>query len=173
MYYEVGMSRIMKRIQTIETILSEIFLAGIVIFVFGAAVLRWFGISVAWSIDIAQLFFGWAVFLGADAALKSDCHIGVDMLVVRFPPKVRRIITFINYLAMAGFLILVTGYGVYLCMYNSERLFNTIKISYSFATASVPFGGTLMLITLVTKIWDLVKNRKEKASDEQKTECIF
>lgn len=167
------MSKIMKKVQTIETILSEIFLAGIVVFVFGAAVFRWFGVSMAWSTDIAQLFFGWAVFLGADAALKSDCHIGVDMLVVKFSPKTRKIITFINYLAMFGFLVVVTGYGVYLCIYNAERLFNTIKISYSVATASVPFGGVLMLITLSTKMWDLLKGKKEEASGEEKTECIF
>ena len=150
------MDNLIAAIKRLETAVGVALIVFIVAFVFIAALFRWFGFPVAWSIDLAQLLFGWVVFLGADIAMKNDAHIGVDILTLRMSPTLRRIVALANYGAVAVFLAIIAVYGVYLAYANAEPLFNTLQISYSFATASVPAGCALMLITVVWKIRGLL-----------------
>ena len=136
-------------------------LLSIVILVFFAAILRWVGISVAWSIDIAQLLFVWVSFLGADIALGEHKHIGVDIITKRLSPKLGQIILLINYVIMIAFLSLVIYYGTVLSIENYSRSYNTIPISYSLATFSAPFGSLLMLITIIKNIKDIFFKKGE------------
>ncbi len=64
----------MKLIVKLEEYFVVIFLAALIMLVFIAAVLRWFGIGVAWSMDMAQLLFAWVCFIGADLALRQNKH---------------------------------------------------------------------------------------------------
>ena len=50
------------------------------------------------------------------------------------------------------FLVIVTYYGFKLSIINWERRFNTIEVSYSLATLSVPVGCLLMLRTMVSRM---------------------
>lgn len=115
--------------------------------VFIAAVLRLVGIDMSWSTDMAQLTFAWVCFIGGDLALRNKKHIGVDLLVNVFPERLRITIRFINSLIIICFLAAVIVYGVNLCIINYQRCFNTLQISYSFVTASVPVGCALMFAT--------------------------
>ena len=133
----------------------------IVILVFVAAILRWIGISVAWSIDIAQLLFVWVSFLGADVALGEHKHIGVDIITKKLSPRLGQIILLINYIVMIIFLSLIVYYGTMLSINNYSRSYNTIPISYSLATFSAPFGSLLMLITIIKNIKDIFFNKGE------------
>lgn len=129
----------------------------IVLLVFIAAITRKIGFPIAWSIESASLLFGWVVFLGADMALRANGHIGIDYITSKFPVKLQRVILIINYLMMLVFLVIICGYGVFLCIVNVERQLDIIPISNSFATACVPFGSLLMSITIIRKIISLIK----------------
>lgn len=146
----------------IEEVFESIGLSLLIILVFSAAVLRFFGIDMSWSTDLAQLCFAWVCFIGADLAIRKNRHMGVDMLVNRFPIKVRNIIYLFNNILMLCFLLVVVYYGTSLCITNSQRMFNTLPISYSFATASGPVGCLLMVFTVVgnikTYVTNLIKN---------------
>jgi len=165
----VVMDKVLFAIKKVETIISVIFLVFIVCLVFIAALLRWFGIPVAWSIDVAQLLLGWVVFLGADVALKNDSHIGVDMFINMLPVRMRKIILFVDYLVMTLFLVSVSVYGIYLSVANYQRLFNTLQISYSYATMSVPVGCILMQLTMAEKIKTVFTMSGTHISDSDKT----
>lgn len=129
----------------------------LILLVFLAAVLRFFGIDMSWSTDLAQLTFAWVCFVGADLALARNKHMGVDMLIERFSAKAQNIIRLVNSILILGFLIFVFIYGLNLCIVNSQRSFQTLPISYSYATASAPFGSALMSITLVRQIIQYIK----------------
>ena len=62
----------------IEETAARVLLAAIVVLVFLAALTRWFDYPIIWSIDIAQLFFGWICFLGADTALRLSRYFGLS-----------------------------------------------------------------------------------------------
>ncbi|MDT8902903.1 TRAP transporter small permease [Anaeroselena agilis] len=161
---------ILKTVYKIEETVSEILMATIILLVFLAAMLRWFGYPIVWSVDIAQLLFGWVVFLGADMALRNNNHIGIDILIAKFPPKVQNAILLASYALIGAFLAVITVYGFYLSVINYERTFNTFELSYSYATVSVPVGCVLMLTTVCTKVAALLKSGKTDAGAQQRTE---
>ncbi|MGB8455739.1 MAG: TRAP transporter small permease [Anaerocolumna sp.] len=142
----------------IEEIFESIGLSLLIILVFSAAILRFFGIDMSWSTDLAQLSFAWVCFIGADLAIRKNRHMGVDMLVNKFPVKIRNIIYLFNNILMLCFLLFVVYYGTSLCITNFQRTFNTLPISYSYATASGPVGGLLMLFTVSGNIMKYIKN---------------
>ena len=136
----------------IEETAARVLLAAIVVLVFLAALTRWFDYPIIWSIDIAQLFFGWICFLGADTALRQGRHIGMDVLIRLFPVRFQRAVGFFLDILSIAFLVIVIYYGFKLSIINWERRFNTIDVSYSFATLSVPVGCLLMLRTMVCRM---------------------
>lgn len=149
--FEDGLSKI-------EIIIVCAGLALLIVTVFAAAVLRFFGIDMSVSTDLAQLTFAWVSFIGADLAMRQNRHMGVDMLIDRFPLKVKNAVCLFNSILILGFLLFAVYYGINLCIVNAARKYNTLYISYSFATASCPIGCGLMSITAVKNIVQYIKN---------------
>ncbi|MGE4454396.1 MAG: TRAP transporter small permease [Sphaerochaeta sp.] len=145
-------------VQKIEELFVSIGLSVLILLVFLAAVLRFFGIDMSWSTDLAQLTFAWVCFIGADLALSLNKHMGVDMLVEIFSERKQLVIRLVNSILILVFLVFVFIYGVNLCIINRQRSFQTLPISYSFATASAPFGSALMTITVVKQISGYIKS---------------
>ncbi len=151
----------------IETVVVCAGLSILIITVFAAAVLRFFGIDMSMSTDIAQLVFAWVSFIGADLAMRKNKHMGVDMLTKKFPSQVQDIIWIFNYILIFVFLAVVTFYGADLCVRNAARKYQTLYISYSYATVSCPIGCFLMAITSLKRVvehtWHLMRSRIKKA----------
>ena len=148
----------MKAIVKFEEFFVSLLLVLLIVLVFFAAVFRFFGVDVIWSVDTAQMFFAWTTFLGADLALHKHKHIGVDILVVRLPNTVQRIILFLLYLLMLVFLATIVFYGTKLCIVNYQRFFYTLPISYSFVTAAGPVGCALMCATVCSHLVDFFRD---------------
>lgn len=142
----------------VETFIVCFGLMLLIVTVFAAAVLRFFGIDMSISTDLAQLTFAWVSFIGADLALRQSRYMGVDMLVNRFPLLVQNAICLFNYILILFFLIFAVRYGIDLCIVNAARKYNTLYISYSYATASCPIGCGLMCLTVVKHIVGYVRN---------------
>lgn len=67
-------------------ILIALFLAVMVVLVFGNVVLRYgFDSSISMSDEVSRWLFVWVTFLGAVVALQRHEHLGVDMVVDRLP----------------------------------------------------------------------------------------
>ncbi len=132
-----------------ETVLATTLLAVIVLLVFVAGISRWFGYPLVWSVDVAQLLFAWASFLGADLALRKHAHIGIDYIVKRLPARVRAILDILLALLVLAFLLTMALKGYQLTMLNLERQFGDSGISYAFVTSAVPVGCLLLSFTLL------------------------
>jgi TRAP-type C4-dicarboxylate transport system permease small subunit len=144
-------------IAKVEEFLVCVFLALLILLVFFAAIFRFVGLQVAWSIDIAQAMFAWTVFIGADLALHRNKHLGVDILTRRLPRTARRVILFGCYILMLCFLSVIIFYGAKLCVVNYKRFFYTLPISYSVVTGAGPVGATLMFVTAVSHLVDFFR----------------
>ena len=131
-----------------EALLAQVLLAVIVLLVFAAGVMRWFGYPLVWSVDLAQLLFVWISFLGADLALRKHAHIGVDYFVKRLPPRARAVLDVVLALVVLAFLVTMAVLGYRLTMLNLERQFGDSGISYAFVTGAVPVGCLLLALTL-------------------------
>ncbi|MDR1955934.1 MAG: TRAP transporter small permease subunit [Treponema sp.] len=166
----------MKRLQMLyrwfcklEELIVSGFVAVITFLVFISAVARSVKHPLNWAQDVSLLLFAWVVFLGADLALRKADFVRVDMLVSHFPAKVQKVLYYLMYLIALVFLGVLVCFGFPLSMENSKRLFQTLGISYSWATISAPVGSILLIITISLK---LIAHWKDKTILIQGKEAI-
>lgn len=153
-------------IRTEETI-SKTLLGFIVILVFVAALTRFVGRPINWSVDIAQAIYVWVIYLGANQALRSSRHIGVDLLYERLPAPLKLLIGLTHYLLIALFLSASVVNGVRISIVNAGRIIADIPISYSYVTMAVPVGSFLMILTCLGKMARLVDAYKAEKQQLQ------
>lgn len=71
-------------------------------------VLRYlFNSSLDWADELARLCFVWSIFTAIPLGIKGGAHIGIEMLVARFPPQLRVTTARIVALLGAAMLLLV------------------------------------------------------------------
>jgi TRAP-type C4-dicarboxylate transport system permease small subunit len=134
-------------------------MVSVVLLVFISAVARSFRHPFLGSMDLSQLLFVWICMFGADIALKKCAHMGVYLLVERFPAAMRKTLAIMSYVLCLGFAGFSTYWGLVLVAQNYMRLYTTLKISYSFATAAVPIISCVMILTLIEQLIDTIKSR--------------
>jgi TRAP-type C4-dicarboxylate transport system permease small subunit len=139
-----------------EELVAKVLLAFIVLLVFLAAISRTLSYPLNWSVDIAQLLFAWTTFFGADIAMRKDKLMGVDLFIDRMSVRTRTLLRIGHYLLIIVFLCGVVVFGLKLCVENYDRTFQTMEISYSWVTLSVPVGSVLMIITSILKLKKLL-----------------
>jgi TRAP-type C4-dicarboxylate transport system permease small subunit len=137
----------------IELAIAVSLLAVIVVLVFSAAIMRFFGHPLIWSVDVAQLLFIWLCFLGATRAMREKAHIGIDLFVRLLGHRARLAVEIAVSVVVLAFLALLAVEGYRLTLLNRQRLFGDSGLSYAFVTAAVPVGcvmlGTALLYNLV------------------------
>ena len=135
-----------------------VFLVGLV---FIAAVTRYIGYPINWSVDMAQCLFAWCTFLAADIAMRKNKLMSLDFFVNKLSEKNKKIFELINLIIIAVFLASLIGFGVWLSYTTRFRTFQGIPgFSYTWVTLSVPVGGSLMIITSILKIREKLKSKK-------------
>lgn len=146
----------------IELIVGLILLAVIVVLVFMASIMRFFGHPLIWSVDLAQLLFIWLCFLGANRALRMKSHMGVDLLIRQLGIRHRLIFESALSFFTLIFLNSLAVKGVELTIINKERIYGDSGIPYYFVTIAVPFGCILLSLTIVRNCVLAWKNRALK-----------
>jgi len=136
----------------LEIIAGSILLAVITALVFIAAVMRFAGHPLIWSVDLAQLLFIWLCFFGAAKAMRERSHLGVDFLTRRLAPRLRLILETAMTLLFAAFFLVLAREGYKLTVLNKERLFGDSGLSYAWVTIAVPAGCLLLLGSMTTNL---------------------
>ncbi len=145
------------QIMRVESVVARILLAVMVGLVFMAGVMRWFGYPLVWSMDVAQLLFVWASFIGADMAMRKRGLIAVDLFVRWIPPRYRVYLDIVTGVVILVFLLSLSYLGYKLVMLNLERQFGDSGISYAYVTAAVPIGCLLLAITLAGQLIEALR----------------
>jgi TRAP-type C4-dicarboxylate transport system permease small subunit len=65
----------------------------------------------AWSAEVATLAFAWSVFFGASACVKYRMHPTIDLLIDRFPVRLRRLVSLLNHVLVLGFCGFMVWFG--------------------------------------------------------------
>lgn len=143
-----------EAIGKMELVIVATFISLITLLVFVSALARFVGHPLNWAVDLSLLLFAWVVFLGADVALRHDDFIRVDLLINRFPMKVQKFLYYLYNIMAIGFFSLIVAFGFPLAIENAKRLFQTLGISYSWATISAPIGSILLILTIIVRLID-------------------
>ena len=94
-----------------EEILASIFIVITTMLVLVNVFLRYFmKTGLFWTEEVTTSCFVWSVFLGSAAAYRRGQHIGVDILVNKFPKPIRNLIKLI----VNAILVFTNGYLLYL-----------------------------------------------------------
>src|SRR5918994_5521779 len=100
------MSRVVDGYFVLLKALIALFLAIMVVLVFGNVVLRYaFNSGITVSEEVSRWLFVWLTFLGAVVAMREHGHLGVDSLVKRLPPTGAKLAV----LAGQGLMLLATA----------------------------------------------------------------
>jgi TRAP-type C4-dicarboxylate transport system permease small subunit len=138
-----------QRLAQLELAVAALVLAVIVVLVFAAAIMRFFGHPLVWSVDLAQLLFIWLCFLGAAKAMREKGHIGIDLVVRRLGHRNRLLLEIAVTAVILVFLALLAVEGYRLTMLNRQRLFGDSGLSYAFVTSAVPIGSLMLAVALL------------------------
>jgi len=162
------MRKFYENVCKLEVIISAVFLSLSCLLIFIGALARSVDKPVNWSQDFSLFLFAWSVFLAADVALRNDKLVKMELLLLKVSDKTARIITIINYILIIAFLVALTVYGVKLSFVSYRRVFQGIPgFSYTWVILCVPTGCTLMIITSVLKLKQLLlPNRKASVLKE-------
>ncbi|PUU89311.1 TRAP transporter small permease [Halanaerobium sp.] len=152
------MKNIYKKLIVFEELITKIFLCVIILLVFIAALMRSIKLPLNWAVDIAQLLFAWTIFIGADIAMRRKKLMGVDIITEKLSKKLHKAIKLLFSLIIIIFLSLLLFYGIQLSIENYARTFQSLQISYSWATLSAPIGALLMIITTLLQIKNIIIN---------------
>lgn len=152
------MSRFYAVLLRLEAVVAAVLLILMVGLIFLGGVARLMHMPLNWTIDLATCCFAWACFLCADIAWRSDAMMSVDLVVSRLSERARRWVTGVNHLLICGFLVYLIYTGIQLAWVSRARSFQGIsEISYSWVTASLPFGAALLLVTTILKLREIMR----------------
>lgn len=163
------MGKIYQGFLRIEAILAGIFLLLMVVTIFTGGVARLMRMPLNWTIDVATCSFAWGAFLCADIAWRKGMLMAIDPLAGRLPEGLAKGKALLNYGLIALFLIFLIYTGIELAWVSRARAFQGIPgVSYSWVTASLPVGATLMLITTALKARAFLKAPSGETAIETK-----
>ena len=152
--------RLYERVIAAESRLAAALLVLMVALIFLNGVARVLGHPVNWAVDAATCLFAWACFLCADVAWRKGSLMSITLLVDRLPAGLQRAVRLANYAVISAFLAYAVVMGTWLAWISRARSFQGIpEVSYSWVTASMPFGCALLLVTTALKARDEIRAR--------------
>jgi TRAP-type C4-dicarboxylate transport system permease small subunit len=115
----------------------------------------------AWSEDLAMLLFQWVAFLGAAVGVKRVRHFGIELVVKRMSAKTRHWIEiFIPWIMGCVALTMITE-GYKLILFNKNRIYSSMDLSYIWTYSAIPVSGVLIIIFLIQQEVGRLRGRKE------------
>jgi len=103
----------------------------------------------SWSEDLAMLLFQWVVFLGAALGVKRMRHFGIELIVRKFPERMRHWVELLTPVVMAIVALVMIVQGWTMLTFNRHRTYPTMDLTYTWAFLPIPLAGVLILIYLV------------------------
>jgi TRAP-type C4-dicarboxylate transport system permease small subunit len=119
-----------------------------VVLVFGNVVLRYgFNSGITMSEELSRWLLVWLTFFGAIVALRDHKHLGVDTLVQRLPPVLKRVCFVVSYLLMifASYLLLNGSWKQVLITAGDRAPATSLSVGIFYASGVV-FGISALVI---------------------------
>jgi len=148
-----------------EEILISIFLGLSTILVFIQVVARYaFNSGFTWAPELVEYMFLWTVMIGASYGVKHGVHLGVDILVAKFRPAIRKWVLLLS----IGISLLFTGGMFYLSIfyvhsaYKMELVTVDLEIPQWIPYLALPFGFGLISLRFLQVAWLVYTGRQDK-----------
>ena len=153
-----GIKKIVDTLTACGALIGGIF-TGIMTVIVGYAVVGRYILNrpIGWSEEIAMYLMVWAVFLGAAYTLKEDAHIGVDVVVERLRPRLKKAFRIFHY--CVGVIIFSIFFYKGIQMVALSIKMNALSMAIDFplyiAHLSVPVGSVILILQCLSKLLGL------------------
>ena len=127
-------------------------------------VLRYvFDTGLFWVLELVQYLFAWVVLIGAAHGVKEGIHLGIDILLARMPPAMRRAAVL---LAVASCIVFVSivdyqSFVYIIKIYQWGDLTEDLQIPQWIPYTAIPVGLSLMLYHFLAIGWEILNGRRD------------
>ncbi len=143
-------------LQNLEDLVASAFLVVTTVLVIINIIMRYIlNSGLVWSEEVATGCFVWSVFIGAVAVFKHRGHVGVDLLVKRFPAVLQKAVRLITDLI----LVVLNGYMAYLSVLYIQTSYTkmtpVLGVSSAYISSSVLIAFVMTIYAVKFVIGDL------------------
>ena len=126
----------------------SIFLIGALVFLISIEVFFRYVIrnALSWPEELAGFCFVWVTMLGATICLYKKSHIGVSILIDRFPDILKGFFKIVIYLMIIGFSYLMISKGYLLLKVVSKQFSPAAQINMSWEYSAIPVTGIIFIL---------------------------
>jgi len=127
-------------------------------------VLRYvFDTGLFWVLELVQYLFAWVVLIGAAHGVKQGIHLGIDIMLERMPPRLRRAAVLLAVASCIAFVSIVDYQSfVYIIkIYQWGDLTEDLQIPQWIPYTAIPVGLSLMLYHFLAIGWEILKGRRQ------------
>ena len=121
--------------------MSVIFVGVILLQVFFRYVLR---SPIEWYLEIVEISYMWALFMGITVAFKSGSHIQFIFLFKTLGPKTQRAVAVVCQFLSLVFFIFMIAAGFIFFTFSKAYMMPTIEISQQWKFLCVPISGVIL-----------------------------
>ncbi len=147
------MQAFMEKVGKIEYFLVAVMIAVMAIVNFLQVIFRYvIEGSLPWSEELLRFLFVWTTFLGAGIGVRKGAHLGLTIIVDSLPPKLKKIMVFINYLICIAFSAIIGMLGLSIVSMQAE--FNVrssaMVLPMYWISLAIPVSFALIILHFVT-----------------------
>ena len=150
----------MQILEKITAYLAAALLAAFTLIILVDVVFRYvLKIPLSWPAESSVLLFQWTVFLGAPLAVRRRRHFGLDLIVRRMPPGVRRAAEGFALVTVAASSVLLVVLGLDMARRTWPSMYATLPLSHGVAYLGIPVSAALMLVFSLEYLGGFVRPR--------------
>ncbi len=149
----------------IEEVLISIFLGVSTLLVFAQVVARYvFNSGITWAPELVEYMFLWTVMIGASYGVKHGVHLGVDLLVNKFEPVVRKRIILASICISLLFTMGMCYLSVFYVLetYRMELITVDLEIPQWIPYLALPIGFAMITLRFIQVGWLVSTGKQEK-----------
>ena len=154
----------MKILDHLEELIVTVMLSLMTLLTFMQVVMRYgFNAGYTWALELTTVFFAVMIFVGISYGVRVGAHIGVDALVKKMPPGLRRgtsIAVVLLCLVYAGLVI----YGSWIYVSKMKMVgveLEDLPVPIWVVRAILPFGFSLLALRFAQVLWALITGRSD------------
>jgi TRAP-type C4-dicarboxylate transport system permease small subunit len=156
--------KLIDQVCRLFTFMMVLFLALMVVMVFGNVILRYgFNSGLTMSEELSRWLFVWMTFLGALVALRNHAHLGSDSLVVRLPVLGKKICLGATHLIMLYMCWLMFRGGWQQAVINAGTTSAVMEVSMAWFYASGVVFAAVAALIIANDFWKLISGQLSEA----------
>ena len=151
---------LLDRLCRVLSFVMVVFLAAMVVMVFGNVVLRYaFNSGITVSEELSRWLFVWMTFLGALVALRTHHHLGTDSLVSRLPVGGKKFCLGASHLLMLYLCWLMFQGSWQQTVINWGTTSAVMEASMGYFYAAGVFFSVFAMVFILSDFWKLVSGQ--------------